>query len=55
MIQFENAMRLAFARATADVPRNERTAVYAMVRSALGRRIGVTKRKTLWSVDRARR
>jgi hypothetical protein len=55
MTRTSNAMRLAFERATADVPVKQRTRVYAMVRSALSRRVGTTDRKTMWSVQRVRR
>jgi hypothetical protein len=49
------AMRLAFETATADVPKNRRTALYAMVRSAVNRKVGVTYRRSMWSVGHGRR
>jgi hypothetical protein len=52
MIQTDNAMREAFNKASAEVPTKKRTAAYAMVKSALHRKVGVTNRKNLWSVER---
>lgn len=45
-------MRLAFEQATRDVPRADRTRTYAMVKSALNRRLGTRRPKTGWSVSR---
>lgn len=53
MIQTDSAMRLAFTAATTDTPREKRTRLYAMVRSALNRKLGTTKRRTMWSASRA--
>ncbi|WP_369933904.1 hypothetical protein [Xanthomonas tesorieronis] len=50
-----NAMRLAFDKATAETPKTERSRTYAMVRSAHSRKLGVTRRKTMWSVERVSR
>lgn len=47
-----NSMRLAFERATANTPRTSRTRVYAMVRSALNRKLGLVLHRTMWSVAR---
>ncbi|MBB4768671.1 hypothetical protein ACDH70_06750 [Xanthomonas axonopodis pv. poinsettiicola] len=55
MEQVQSAMRLAFAKATKDVPKEERERTYAMVRSASNRQLGVTRRKTMWSVERVSR
>lgn len=46
------SMRLAFERATQGTPRTARTATYAMVKSALSRRLGTRRPKTNWSVTR---
>ncbi len=46
------AMRVAFERATAATEKSKRTVVYAMVRSALNRKVGLGFRKSLWSVGR---
>lgn len=54
MIETPNAMRLAFARATASTPVKQRTALYAKVRSALSRKLGLHKRRAMWSVQRVR-
>ncbi|CAD2254868.1 hypothetical protein QSH46_021810 [Xanthomonas arboricola pv. juglandis] len=55
MQQVQSAMRLAFAKATQEVPKEERDRTYAMVRSASNRQLGVTRRKTMWSVERVSR
>jgi len=55
MIATASAMRLAFTAATADVPRAKRTRTYAMVCSALNRKLGLTKRRSWWSVERVRK
>jgi hypothetical protein len=49
------AMRVAFENATANVPKNRRTSVYAMVRSAVNRKVGMTFRRSMWSVGHGRR
>lgn len=51
----ENTMRAAFAKATQDVPVVQRDTRYAMVRSALNRKVGTSRRKTMWSVERGAR
>lgn len=55
MIQTPSTMRLAFTAAVADVPRTARTRTYAMVCSALNRKLGLTRRRSWWSVERVRR
>lgn len=50
-----NTMHTAFAAASQNVPKEKRTSQYAMVQSALGRKLGVSRRKVLWSVARERR
>lgn len=51
----ETAMRSAFSDAVRNVPRAKRTRLYAMVCSALNRKLGLTRRKTMWSAGRGRR
>lgn len=51
-VQTPSAMRLAFEQATRAVPKAERTREYAMVRSALNRRLGMARRNKQWSVAR---
>jgi len=48
-------MRVAFEHATRDCPKNSRTRLYAMVRSALNRKVGLGFRKSMWSVSRGAR
>jgi len=55
MISTASTMRLAFEVATTDVPKATRTRTYAMVRSAINRRVGLNVRKTMWSVQRVKR
>lgn len=55
MTATSNTMRAAFERATSGTPKNARTRTYAMVRSALNRKLGLSFRKTMWSVERVRR
>ncbi|WP_408953200.1 hypothetical protein [Lysobacter sp. Hz 25] len=50
-----NAMRLAFDAASANTPKSSRTRLYAMVRSALNRKIGLTPHRSGWSVLRGAR
>lgn len=51
---YASAMRLAFERATSNTPREKRTRLYAMVRSALNRKLGLPhpRRAASWSVSR---
>lgn len=51
----ETRTRTAFAAATANVPKPKRTALYAMVRSALSRKVGANRPKHGWSVARESR
>lgn len=48
-----NAMRNAFAKATQDTPVKARSSTYAMIRSALSRRLGTKRQHSGWSVSRS--
>ncbi|QWF18720.1 hypothetical protein [Lysobacter capsici] len=50
-----NAMRTAFDAATTNTPKTQRTRLYAMVRSALNRKIGLTFHRSAWSMLRGKR
>lgn len=50
-----SAMRLAFEEAISNTRPTRRGRVYRTVKSALRGRRGVTYRKRLWSVERAKR
>lgn len=54
-VHTSTAMRLAFEQATADTPRAARTRLYAMVRSALNRKLGTGYRRSMWSVQHGKR
>lgn len=49
---YPSVMRRAFAAATRNVPCEKRTRTYAMIKSSLGRGLGLVRHRTGWTIQR---